>query len=100
MGSFRILETREFLWRLEALEPSVRGFVGGSRKQLFIPSSERGPFFGRNIRKLEGFSPEVWRYRLGDYRLFYAVTRKKVWFTCSPWNTGGKLTGEGLANGV
>ncbi len=31
------------------------------------------PYYGRNIKKLKNYSPETWRYRLGNYRLFYEI---------------------------
>ncbi len=31
------------------------------------------PFFGTNVRKLRDYSPDTWRYRIGKFRLFYAV---------------------------
>ena len=33
----------------------------------------QGPFFGPNIRKLRGYAPATWRYRIGLYRIFYSV---------------------------
>ena len=31
------------------------------------------PFYGANIRKLRGYPAGVWRYRIGNYRIFYTV---------------------------
>ncbi|MCK5132108.1 MAG: type II toxin-antitoxin system RelE/ParE family toxin [Candidatus Sabulitectum sp.] len=31
------------------------------------------PFYGKNIKKLRGYSPETWRYRIGSYRIFYII---------------------------
>ena len=36
------------------------------------------PFFGRNIKKLKGEFKDVYRYRIGDYRLFYQVDEKQI----------------------
>jgi mRNA interferase RelE/StbE len=33
----------------------------------------RNPHFGPHARKLEGFSPETWRYRIGAWRFFYEI---------------------------
>jgi len=42
------------------------------------------PYFGANIRKLKGFKPETWRYRIGSYRFFYIVDdREKIVFPVS-----------------
>ncbi len=77
MGEYRIFETREFRRRLEGLDPSVKGVLEGKLAALVYPQLRENPFFGRNIQKLRGFSPEVWRYRLGSYRLFYAVDEEE-----------------------
>ncbi|MBI4027513.1 MAG: type II toxin-antitoxin system RelE/ParE family toxin [Verrucomicrobia bacterium] len=29
------------------------------------------------MRKLQGYEPRTWRYRIGPYRLFYAVDDEK-----------------------
>jgi mRNA interferase RelE/StbE len=31
------------------------------------------PFYGKNIKKLIDYAPPTWRYRIGDYRLFYEI---------------------------
>ena len=31
------------------------------------------PHFGSNIKKLRDFTPETWRYRIGDWRFFYEI---------------------------
>ena len=33
----------------------------------------RHPHFGPHIRKLRGFQPETWRYRIGAWRFFYEI---------------------------
>ncbi len=39
------------------------------------PQLRQGPFLGPNIRKLRDYTPDTWRYRIGPYRLFYAVDK-------------------------
>ena len=31
------------------------------------------PHFGPHIRKLKGYAPETWRYRIGAWRFFYEI---------------------------
>ena len=31
------------------------------------------PHFGPNIKKLRGWQPETWRYRIGSWRFFYEI---------------------------
>ena len=45
------------------------------------PILRNNPFFGTNIKKLKGEYKEVYRFRIGDYRLFYKVDdNKKIVF--------------------
>lgn len=37
------------------------------------PRLRKEPHFGNNIKKLKSWNPETWRYRLGDFRLFYEI---------------------------
>ena len=36
------------------------------------------PFFGPNIKKLKGEFKELYRFRIGDFRLFYKVSEETV----------------------
>ena len=77
MSEYRIFETKQFQNELikklgvqeEKIIKKLRYFV--------YPQLKTQPFFGRNIKKLKGFKPETWRYRIGDYRFFYEVDEKK-----------------------
>lgn len=40
---------------------------------MSIPSCDWDPYFGPNIRKLQGYVPPTGRYRIGPYRVFYMV---------------------------
>jgi len=37
------------------------------------PQLIENPYFGPNIKKLRDYSPETWRYRIGQFRLFYEI---------------------------
>jgi mRNA interferase RelE/StbE len=41
------------------------------------PVLRNNPFFGVNIKKLKGEYKEIYRFRIGDYRLFYKVDEKE-----------------------
>lgn len=41
------------------------------------PKLTETPFFDANIKKLRNYVPETWRYRLGDFRIFYMVNEDK-----------------------
>jgi len=38
----------------------------------------REPHFGPNIKRLKGEFNRFYRYRVGDYRLFYSIEEDKV----------------------
>ena len=70
-SDFRIFETEEFQKALTRLGPPRC-----LRKKLdsyVYPQLRQGPYFGPNIRKLQGYTPATWRYRVGPYRIFYAL---------------------------
>jgi mRNA interferase RelE/StbE len=49
-------------------------------KKIFediYPILRKNPFFGANIKKLKGEYKEIYRFRIGDYRLFYQVNEKE-----------------------
>ncbi len=37
------------------------------------PQLCKNPFFGTNIKKLKGYDPATWRYRIGTFRVFFMV---------------------------
>jgi mRNA interferase RelE/StbE len=41
------------------------------------PQLREYPHFGPNIRKLKGFHPETWRYRIGAWRFFYEIDEEE-----------------------
>ncbi|MBI4726760.1 type II toxin-antitoxin system RelE/ParE family toxin [candidate division TA06 bacterium] len=77
MPEFRIFETAEFLARLKRLEPARREFLERKIREYVYPRLRQEPYYGPQIRKLRGYSPDTWRYRIGDYRLFYSRDSKE-----------------------
>ena len=49
------------------------------------PQLRAQPSFGRNIKKLKGYKPETWRYRIGGFRFFTEIddSRKIVFMTAA-----------------
>jgi len=68
---FRVFETEEFKKALARLGPPR--FLPKKLAAYVYPQLRQGPYFGPNIRKLRGYTPQTWRHRIGPYRLFYAV---------------------------
>lgn len=73
MPDFRIFETDEFLKRLGKLPAREARAIRRKLAEHVYPQLRQEPFFGPNTRKLRGYEPDTWRYRIGRFRLFYAV---------------------------
>ena len=71
LPEFRIFETDEFKKALVRLGPPR--FLPGKLETYVYPQLRQEPFHGPNIRKLQGYTPDTWRYRIGRYRLFHSV---------------------------
>ena len=75
-SEFSIFETEEFRKALSKLGPPR--FLPKKLDTYVYPQLRQGPHYGPNIRKLQGYEPSTWRYRIGPYRLFYAVDDEKM----------------------
>ena len=72
---FQIAETAAFQKKLKSksfrhLQKKIREFV--------YPALKKSPFAGANIKKLKGDLSDIYRYRIGDYRLFYTIEQEKL----------------------
>ena len=47
-------------------------------RDLVYPVLRRKPHFGPNIKRLKGDFTDFYRYRVGDYRLFYTIDEAEV----------------------
>jgi mRNA interferase RelE/StbE len=70
---YRIFETQEYLDCLLRFSKTDRGFIEKKAGTYIYPQLRQEPHFGVNIKKLAGYDPETWRYRLGRFRLFYSI---------------------------
>ena len=75
--TYRIFETDGF-------KDDLAQDFGGRRKKILLklrayvyPKLAIQPRLGSNIRKLRNYSPETWRYRIGEYRFFYQIDEQK-----------------------
>lgn len=76
MPDFRIFETDEFLKRFKILSSQDAGFLRRKLDSFVYPQIMEEPFWGNNIKKLQGYDPNTWRYRIGKFRLFYIVDQE------------------------
>jgi mRNA interferase RelE/StbE len=74
-SEFRIFETEEFKGALIRLGPPR--FLRKKLDAYVYPQLRQGPYFGPNIRKLQGYAPATWRYRIGPYRVFYSLDEEE-----------------------
>ena len=75
-GNFRVSETRQFQ---ADLEEDFRGQQIKIKSKLNIyvyPQLRQNPYFGKNIKKLKNYTPDTWRYRIGDFRFFYVIDER------------------------
>ncbi|NCD35286.1 MAG: type II toxin-antitoxin system RelE/ParE family toxin [Spartobacteria bacterium] len=73
LSEYRIFETDEFTKKLGKITQSHRKVVESKLHAYVYPQLKTAPCYGPNIKKLKGYSPETWRYRIGNYRIFYFV---------------------------
>ena len=73
MLKFRIFETDQFISDTESLPNSVRDKLETKIRNYAYKQISENPYFGLNIKKLKDYTPETWRYRLGNYRMFYEI---------------------------
>ncbi len=75
LSEFRLFETDEFRRALAKIGPPR--FLPKKLETYVYPQLRQEPYYGPNIRKLQGYDPPTWRYRIGPYRLFYSVDKGK-----------------------
>ena len=72
---YTIAETRAF--QREIAKPKYRNLYKKIRDYVY-PILRLNPFFGNNIKRLKGDYSDLYRYRIGNYRLFYKVVGESV----------------------
>ena len=77
MSDFKIFETAEFQKQLKKITPGRRKVIEKKLSGYVYPQLKSAPYHGPNIKKLKGYDPETWRYRIGNYRVFYCVDEEE-----------------------
>jgi len=75
LNRFEIAETETFQRSISKKEISK---IYNKIKTYIYPQLRSNPFFGKNIKKLKDEFKDVYRYRIGEYRLFYQVDEKQI----------------------
>ncbi len=73
MSEFRLFETDEFQRRLVKLPSGTSTLIRKKLAEYVYPQLRKEPFLGPNIKKLKGYHPATWRYRIGKFRVFFMV---------------------------
>ncbi|MEI8371600.1 MAG: type II toxin-antitoxin system RelE/ParE family toxin [Planctomycetota bacterium] len=73
MTDYRIFETDEFRRNVRELDARQQSFVETKLSRYVYPQLRHQPYLGTNIKKLQGYQPETWRYRIGRFRVFYGI---------------------------
>jgi len=77
LDNYRIFETDQFQKDLKQIALSGQQKVTQKLIEFVYPQLKEHPHFGPNIKKLKGFDPETWRYRIGAWRFFYEIDDKE-----------------------
>jgi len=74
LSEFLISETKTF----ERVKVDIEKKLYTKITTIVYPQLRQNPYYGTNIKKLKGEFEGYYRYRLGDYRLFYLIDNGKI----------------------
>ena len=74
-NDFKIAETESFQKNLKKTNSAK---IYSKIKTIVYPQLKKNPYFGPNIKKLKGEFEGLYRFRIGDYRLFYSIDNDKI----------------------
>jgi len=72
--NFKIAETKNF----QKIKKGIDEKIYDKIVNIVYPQLKSNPYYGTNIKKLKGRFEGYYRYRLGNYRLFYLIEDDKV----------------------
>ena len=73
MAEYRVFETEQFTRDLRAIARGGNARIEHKLRAVVYPELRQRPHFGPNIKKLKGWEPETWRYRIGSWRFFFEI---------------------------
>jgi mRNA-degrading endonuclease RelE of RelBE toxin-antitoxin system len=74
VSEFQIVESKTFCQRKQQIDFALYDRI----KSIVYPQLEINPFSGPDIKKLQGRLTRYHWFRIGDYRLFYLIDKKKA----------------------
>ena len=75
MSEFRIFETDTFISSIDNIQHDFREKIYQKLMNYVYPQLKLNPFYGQNVKRLKNYEPPTWRYRVGNYRLFYEINK-------------------------
>ena len=73
--NFKIAETDTFSRKIG--KPEFKTIYNKIVHYIY-PQLRKNPFYGPNIKKLKGEFAHIYRFRIGQYRLFYTVETETI----------------------
>lgn len=73
MNDYRLFETEQFRRDLRRISRGGHQAIVEKLRRVVYPQLRQHPHMGPHIRRLKGFEPPTWRYRIGAWRFFYEV---------------------------
>ena len=70
---YNLFETDEYIKSINKLQKRDKVLVHSKLRDYVYPQIKSDPHFGINIKKLKGYTPNTWRYRIGNFRVFYTI---------------------------
>ncbi len=71
---YQIAETKTFQKSKKKIDKKLYAKI----ENFVYPQLKENPFSGTNIKKLKGDLEDYYRYRIGNYRLFYLIENEKL----------------------
>jgi len=73
LTEYRLFETEQFQKDLRRIGRSGQQELIEKLRRVVYPQLRSHPHFGPHLRRLKGFEPPTWRYRIGAWRFFYEI---------------------------
>lgn len=73
-AEFKVAETESFQ---KLVQKPYFSFLYPKIVDYVYPQLRQNPFFGPNIKKLKGAFSSYYRYRVGNFRIFYMIKTDK-----------------------
>jgi len=74
---YKILETDNFIKKVKkTFKENLQESLFKKLRTEIYPQLKDNPYYGNKIKKLINYQPETWRYKIGNYRLFFSINEE------------------------